>query len=262
MKKLKFLGLAAIAAGMVLLTSCLDGGGNKQQLQLPSIIDYSSTSMRTLVYPLGYYTLYMPTVANDPTYSSGDVVYADFIVDFDSPDNANASANGFYVASGAASTPIEKGYLSFSELDSTALDSELLMTNLETMILLSPNYRKIIAAPQFESVMTEQKNDYRLTFDYDQEPETVDGTERVYTLYLRSQKMTDGKAPTISNAYDQRVFDAGQFYSVTKNKESVAGKNIVSYQIKYPKTFNSDSTKVATWGASNIARFSIAEESK
>lgn len=262
MKKLKFLGLAAIAAGMVSLTSCLDGGGNKWQDQNFSIIDYSTTSMRTLVYPLGSYPLYMSAVANDPTYSSGDVVYANFAVDKDSPDNANAIENGFYVATGAASTPIEKGYLSFSELDSTALDSELLMTNLETVLMLSPNFRKILATPQFESVLTEQKNDYRLTFDYDQEPETVDGTERVYTLYLRSQKVTDGKAPTISNAYDQRVFDAGQFYSVTKNKESAAGKNIVRYQIKYPKTFNSDSTKVATWGASNIAGFIIEEESK
>ena len=32
MKKLKVLGLAAIAAGMFSLTSCLDGGGNTQQL--------------------------------------------------------------------------------------------------------------------------------------------------------------------------------------------------------------------------------------
>ena len=30
MKKLKVLGLAAVAAGMVTLTSCLDGGGNTQ----------------------------------------------------------------------------------------------------------------------------------------------------------------------------------------------------------------------------------------
>ena len=38
MKKLKVLGLAAIAAGMFSLTSCLDGGGNTQQLSSLSLI--------------------------------------------------------------------------------------------------------------------------------------------------------------------------------------------------------------------------------
>ena len=79
MKKLKVLGLAAIAAGMFSLTSCLDGGGNTQQLSSYAIVDYSST-MRTLIYPLGYYPLYLSTVANDPTYSAGDCVLANFTV--------------------------------------------------------------------------------------------------------------------------------------------------------------------------------------
>ena len=48
MKKLKVLGVAAIAAGMFSLTSCLDGGGNTQQLSSYAIVDYSST-MRTLI---------------------------------------------------------------------------------------------------------------------------------------------------------------------------------------------------------------------
>lgn len=107
MKKLKVLGLAAIAAGMFSLTSCLDGGGNTQQLSSYAIVDYSST-MRTLIYPLGYYPLYLSTVANDPTYSAGDCVLANFTVDFDSPENANANTNGFYVATGAASSPLAK----------------------------------------------------------------------------------------------------------------------------------------------------------
>ena len=94
MKKLKVLGLAAIAAGMFSLTSCLDGGGNTRQLSSYAIVDYSST-MRTLIYPLGYYPLYVATIANDPTYRAGDCVLANFTVDFDSADNANASTNGF-----------------------------------------------------------------------------------------------------------------------------------------------------------------------
>ncbi len=138
MKKLKVLGLAAIAAGMFSLTSCLDGGGNTQQLSSYAIVDYSST-MRTLIYPLGYYPLYLSTVANDPTYSAGDCVLANFTVDFDSPENANANTNGFYVATGAASSPLAKYSLDFSPLDSTALDNELLLSGSESALLFSNN---------------------------------------------------------------------------------------------------------------------------
>lgn len=258
MKKLKVLGLAAIAAGMVTLTSCLDGGGNKQTLQSYAIVDYSST-MRKLIYPLGYYPLYIPAVANDVNYNPGDCVIANYTVDFDSPDNANASTNGFYVASGAASSALPKYNFSFSESDSTALEGEVLLSGAESVLMMSANYQRIIAEPIFESILTDQKNDYRLMFDYDQEPATVNSTERVYTLYLRCQKLTDGKAPTLSNAKDAAIFDAGQFYSTLKSRESAAGKKVASYQVKYAKSFNSDSTKVMTWGVSNISQFSIAE---
>ena len=148
MKKLKVLGVAAIAAGMFSLTSCLDGGGNTQQLSSYAIVDYSST-MRTLIYPLGYYPLYVATIANDPTYSAGDCVLANFTVDFDSADNANASTNGFYVATGAASSPLAEYDLNYSPLDSMALDNELLLSGSESALLFSNNYKKIVVIPTF-----------------------------------------------------------------------------------------------------------------
>ena len=228
MKKLKVLGLAAIAAGMFSLTSCLDGGGNTQQLSSYAIVDYSST-MRTLIYPLGYYPLYVATIANDPTYSAGDCVLANFTVDFDSADNANASTNGFYVATGAASSPLAKYDLSYSPLDSMALDNELLLSGSESALLFSNNYKRIVVIPTFTSVC------------------------------LRAQKREEGKAPTISNAMDPIAVEGGTLYSMLKGKESAAGKKIVSYRVKYPLTFNADSTKIATWGYSKISQFSIEE---
>ena len=46
-----------------------------------------------------------------------------------------------------------------------------------------------------------------MSMDSNQEPETVDGTDRVYTLCLRAQKREEGKAPTISNAMDPIAFE-------------------------------------------------------
>ena len=53
--------------------------------------------------------------------------------------------------------------------------------------------------------------------------------------------------------------EGGTLYSMLKGKESAAGKKIVSYRVKYPLTFNADSTKIATWGYSKISQFSIEE---
>jgi hypothetical protein len=186
-------------------------------------------------------------------------VLANFTVDFDSADNANASTNGFYVATGAASSPLAKYDLSYSPLDSMALDNELLLSGSESALLFSNNYKRIVVIPTFTSVLTDQKNTYIMSMDSNQEPETVDGTDRVYTLCLRAQKREEGKAPTISNAMDPIAVEGGTLYSMLKGKESAAGKKIVSYRVKYPLTFNADSTKIATWGYSKISQFSIEE---
>lgn len=264
MKKLKVLGLAAVAAGMFSLTSCLDGGSNTQTIpDLFAIVDYSSSSMNKLLYPVGYpyssMPLYIASIANDVEYSAGDCVLSYVQLDYDSPDNANAATNGYYVATGEASSPLTPYYLDFAPLDSTALTDELLLSDSGCGLLVSPNHKKLIFIPQFASVLTDQKNTYTVTMDYDQEPETVDYTDRVYTLCLRAQKREEGKAPTLNNIIDPIAVEASQFYSMLKSKESAAGKDVVSFRVKYPLTFNADSTKIATWGYSDISQFSIEE---
>ena len=260
MKKLKVLGLAAIAAGMVTLTSCLDGGGNQESGQLFAVIDYSSTFKPLLYTPAGA-PFYISSVASDPSFNAGDCVTGYITVDYDSPENANASTNGYYTASGQAAT-IKKGNFSFAALDSTALSDEQLLSGVANMFIKSVNYRKMIALPMFEKILTEQKNNYKLTFDYDQEPITVNSVERVYTFCLRCQKLEDGKAPTLNNVSDISGFDLEQLYSTLKSKESAAGKKVVNYQIKYAKGFNSESTKVTTWGATDIVQFSIVDSAE
>ena len=75
----------------------------------------------------------------------------------------------------------------------------------ESALLFSNNYKRIVVIPTFTSVLTDQKNTYIMSMDSNQEPETVDGTDRVYTLCLRAQKREEGKAPTISNAMDRSL---------------------------------------------------------
>ena len=62
-----------------------------------------------------------------------------------------------------------------------ALDNELLLSGSESALLFSNNYKRIVVIPTFTSVLTDQKNTYIMSMDSNQEPETVDGTDRVYT---------------------------------------------------------------------------------
>jgi len=52
-------------------------------------------------------------------------------------------------------------------------------------------------------------------------------------LYIRAQKQEEGKAPTISNAMDPITVEGGvvSLYSILKEKESPAGKKIVSCRV-------------------------------
>ncbi len=88
----------------------------------------------------------------------------------------------------------------------------------ESALLFSNNYKRIVVIPTFTSVLTDQKNTYIMSMDSNQEPETVDGTDRVYTLCLRAQKREEGKAPTISNAMDPIAVEGGTLYSMLKGK--------------------------------------------
>lgn len=257
MKKLKVLGLAAASACLVSMTSCLNGGSNNYSNTSYALIDFSTKAMRTLAYPLGDYPLYISSIANDGSFKSGDCVVLNYAVDLSSADNSSATATGYYVATGTASTPMETAYLRYAAMDSTVLENELLMTDAGTSLMSSENFKKIVALGQHASLLTDQKNEYSFFFDSQQTPATVEGTERVYTIFMRCQKKTDGKAPTLSGYSEARAVDAAQFYSLTKSMETTAGKEAVYYQLKYPKEFNSDSTQIKTWGVSKVSGFSI-----
>lgn len=258
MKKLKVLGLAAIAAGMFSLTSCLNGDGNKISNTGYAIIDYSSTFRKLVYTPHG--PLYIQNISDDLSYEAGNCVIVQYQVDMDSEANKNASANGFYIATGVATSPLGMGNVSFSPVDSTVLDDELLMKGAECGLMMSPNYQRILSLPKFENLLTDQKNEYRLFFDPNQEPTTVNSMERVYTLYLRSQKLEDGKAPSVTGGSDIYTFDAGMLYSMLKSRES--GKEAAYCQVKYPTGFNADSTKIDSWGTSSVFQIYFLEEGK
>lgn len=258
MKKLKVLSMAAVAAGVVLLTSCLGSGNNESSGSLFGIVDASQTTFQKLVYQHGDYPLYFSEIAKDLNISAGNCLLVGYKVNFDSPDNADVAKNGFYVASYAGATVLDEGstYASLQDTSRT-LSKELLLTDVSFLsaVIKSPNYEKVMLATAMENMLTDQKNNYTLSWNMG-EPAVVDGN-RVYTLYLRCEKRETGKAPTLTPGGDARAFDLRSFMTPARYAEKAAKKETVNLRIAYAKSFNSDSTKIATWGMSKILQMPI-----
>lgn len=264
MKKLKVLGLAAAAAGMVLLTSCLKGN-NEYSRQDFAIVDYSSKAGgRVLTYPSSDAPLYISSIANDPSLMLGDgtCVFLTYNVDTDSPDNVNAGANGYYVASGNVLMTVDRSDLYTSMPDTTTvMPREILLKDAGVGgYSKSEHYERLFVAVMPTSLLKDQKNQYYFNCDLTQEPQTIQDTERVYTLFVRATKLTDGTAPTLENGVEYRALSMDYFYSALSTREKAAGKDRINFVITYPTEFNSDSTKITTWKPSKVISLGIAKE--
>lgn len=261
MKKLKFLGMAAAAAGMVLLTSCMDGNNERTGGGI-GIVDTSSKVFKRLVY-VGEtaFPYYISNIANDLAIEDGSCVFFNITVNGDQPENANPAAYGYQVATlNGLPALIEDGNPTQSMLQDTTktMEKELLVTSTEfSNPIKAERYEKMVLAPIFKEMLTDQKNEYFLSWN--QTPEDVEN-ERVYTLFLRCVKKEDGKAPTLNNKGELRAFDVRSFMSMAKSQEKAADKKVIYMRIAYASKFNSDSTKVAEWGMTKSLPWPILEE--
>lgn len=260
MKKLKFLGMAAAAAGMVLLTSCMDGNNERTGGGI-GIVDTSSKVFKRLVY-VGEtaFPYYISNIANDLAIEDGSCVFFNITVNGDQPENANPAAYGYQVATlNGLPILIDDGEILYS-LDTTkVMENELLLTtaNLQSLPIKTDNYEKIAIGGGFEKMMTEQKNEYFLSWS--QTPDVVD-SKNVYTLFLRSVKKEEGKAPTRENIGEIRAFDFRNFMSMARAQEKAAGEKLINVRISYANKFNSDSTKVVSWGKTDVFPIAVLEE--
>lgn len=249
MKKLKVLGLAAAAAGMVLLTSCMDGN-NEYSNTLYGVVDPSiKTGFKKIVYPEAYYPISLPSVENDFTIEEGDCVYVNFKVETDSPENKNAATNGYYAASGTVLQVLKPNQMDLMLSDTTTVGhKEMLFKDAGIRSLIqSENYMYLMVGAIPTTYLKNQKANYDLTCDIYQEPQKIENTERVYTLFLRATKIADGESPAIEGGGDMLAFDVKTFYERLSDREKAEGKDKIYFTIKYPAAFNEDSTKVTEW---------------
>lgn len=243
---MKTLKLGGAAAALLLLTSCLgDGGSTVTQNTVYGVIELSSKTMTNMVCVDNAGTLFFNSeIAKDVSIESGDCCILAYTLDQGSAENQNVATKGYY-------TVAKNGY---AELDRWGLNSNLtdtakIMENEQVIANIGNSYGyikgKMFLETQHKDFLTDQKNRYELSYDPSAKPEELEGN-RVYNLYLRTVKKTDGKSPSgnasIPNAYDLQRF----VFSVTST-EKAAGAKAIYVRFNYIKEFNKDTT-AATWG--------------
>ncbi|WP_459189379.1 hypothetical protein ACGE0T_04700 [Parabacteroides sp. APC149_11_2_Y6] len=270
MKRLKVLSLAAAAAGVMLLTSCMKGNSSYSTADYALVESSSKPPYQKLVYPSSDYPLYISNATNILELKDGTCMAVYYTVDNDAAENANFATKGYKTATLAANYSIIKDspmVLGASDttkvLDPVGDKKEILFTSSKIASFVSGTSKKrLFIEATLPKMLTKQENDYILSCDFSQQPETVNG-ENVYTIFFRGKKKADGETPTIEGASVAHAFEAENFYNYAKSKatsQSGSDKKI-SFRLKFPKEFNADSTKIKTWGTSDVVTFVIPAES-
>lgn len=256
MKKLKSLGV--VAAATILLTSCLDGN-NESSLNGFGVIDYSD-DFRTVAYIDDYTPVYSPVFKD---LQKDDCIF--FTSTYSTDDPANNGTNKYLTVTNAVVlNKLEKGQFE-SRVDTanikpgeiTAMEAGVLNYSYTQYSFTNHNY--LFVGSSHEKVTSDQSNTYYLQYDYNQEPQTVDG-KRVYDFFLRVVKNADGKGVTGTNAFNY-VFDTRGDFKTLQSRETAAGNETLNIRFNYIKEFNKDST-AATWGKSQVYQTAIYKENK
>jgi hypothetical protein len=250
MKKL-FLG-CLLAGSMMLLNSCLDGENTSStDREYYGFVEMDMKAGGNVIYYNDLdYPLYSPSLS--PQIADGECCLIQFSINSD--DNQNVTGLGYYTIREAGYHEVDKGNVIPVKTD-TAVNkaNELAMAT-----LLPRNYVRgyLFIDLYHESMDTDQKNYYELSYNPDQEP-VVENAKNVYQLYLRAAKLGDGKSPK-TNQIMPNAFGVKRFFDTISYTEKNKGNSEYYFKINYVKSFAADS--VSTWAATDVQTIGIPAE--
>lgn len=258
MKKLKFLGLAAIAAGMVSLTSCLDGGGNKTS---GGAFGYADFSMEAggIVATDDYGSVIAASAFNTQL-TGGEYISYFASIDYD------AQTSTKYTTAVVSDIRKYPEYHTNPYLTDTVslLNNEITINQIavqplgnmgsSTIYAFTAN-KHIFMSAGHKNIPSDMKVRYDLSYERGTEPVEVEG-KNVYDLYLRAVKTADGD-DTKSDRGIVGAYGLSEFLNYAINAEKSSGKSDVNVRINYINEFSKDSTSW-NWATSDIYTFVIA----
>lgn len=259
MKKLKVLSMAAVAAGMVLLTSCLDGGKNESSGSVIGVLGSATADYKTVIYGVDGGTYYISGLQSDLNFETGDCVGAYGSINYDSPENANFASKGYLIMNSNQYWKYDKyNAHSLSTSDTTTTNLPKGEMNISTISGTGYVKQYLFLSVDIPVIQADQKSEFQMAYDMEN-VSTVEG-KRVYEFYVRGSKTANGKEATQSGTLIV-PFNTGRFFDYANNTEKGKNEKSVNIRFNVMKEFNKDTTAVV-WAKSQVFSFAIPEDSK
>jgi hypothetical protein len=242
MKQIKFAG-AAMAAALMLLTSCLGETGNSGQLGMPGRFTYSNGKMLIDTYFGMLYASQTSTLA----YDDGDWAYVNFAFDMETPENVNWEANGYItVTLLTAPTKISEGVVAYSSDTTKAMDNEItLLQGIYITQDLAPSLRggDFMFASAY-TTLKDQETSFMVYYDYTKEPVASDNLN-TYTLYVRAIRAVEGKEPKSDMAMPY-YYNMESILNTIYSRERAANKEYFNFAIRHVSEIDEETGEL-TW---------------
>lgn len=259
MKKLKFLGLVAMVAGLFSLTSCLNGGGNTASFSSCGYAKFS-TAGRVVVTS----DKFTPDYAS-PSFDS-QLIGGEYVSFFAQVDYDAQTSDKYTLVTASNLEKYPEYPLRTVVGDTTTLLSNEMAIDGIALVLAgndgSSQYaftanKHVFLGAMHKDAPSDMKVQYEFSYDPSAGPITVN-SQNVYELYIRAIK-TDAGSNTKSNRTIYGAYDVTYFLNSTLNKEKAAGNKTVNVRFKYFNKIDSEKNTGELKGESDIYSFIISQ---
>ena len=211
MKKISLLG-AFFMMAVMLFTSCLGEGSNEDTRKAVGIVRFDSQSSKFVLDTSPFGTVYSP-VFNSPemAYNEGACYLLELTVNYDLPENSPEAinSNGFYTVIVNWKYEVDR----YAIYGGSSIDTSTVLTNeipiIDPLLSIDGYVKGVLFFQHGVEKSDDQSISCRLTYDMES-MFTEEGQERIYDVFLRATKNTEGtKTPSkaaIASAYDMKYY--------------------------------------------------------
>ena len=243
MKAFKLIG-AAVAASLLLLTSCLGESNNTVTRAGFGVAGLSEKTYKT-VLNTNMGALYSPSLSAQVV--DGACYLINYELDLNSPENANAATNGYLTAT--ISVPDSASLLQ------NEIPVKNLFSNGDYGVYVDGYLFFFITMDMFK----DQKNSYTLYWDRSKEPTMVDNVP-TYDLFLRVAKVADGTGSAASSIGEVRAFNVKSVLESVNSAEANKDSKSFNLKVNYLNTINEKDSTDLKW-ASYTVLFQVVKNS-
>lgn len=232
MKKTNVFGAIFIMA-IVLFTSCLGDGSNKQSATTVGVVRYDYKTAKYLLDTYLWGTLYSPSLNSTADVREGGCYYFSFELDFDLPENDGSVVNttGYYTI-----TLSQKYEVSRYSMSPVFLDTTTMLTNeiplVDPLASVDGYIKGIFFIQHSFKQPTDQSYTWNLSYNT-QDMVVEESNNRIYDVFIRASISGSAGTKTPTDGGAANAYDMKYYIESAANVEKDLKKDVVNIRFNY-----------------------------